>query len=94
MNKYVSIAVLWAACAVPAFAGCNKPSSPGAFPDGKTAAMEVMMAAKKEMDTFKKDMEQYITCERIAAKQNDAQAELERVAEAFNVQVRAFKAKG
>ena len=94
MKKYVSLAVIWAACAVPAYAGCNRPSAPGAFPDGKTAAMEEMMAAKKTVDAFKKDMESYMSCERISSKVSDAQAELEKVAEAFNVQVRAFKAKG
>lgn len=94
MKKYVSLAVLWAACAVPAFAGCNRPSAPASIPDGKTAAMEEMMAAKKSVDEFKKGMEEYMTCERIASKVNDAQAELEKVAETFNQQVRAFKAKG
>ena len=94
MKKYVSLAVIWAACAAPAFAGCNKPNAQTAFPDGKTAAMEEMMTAKKSVDAFKKDMETYMTCERISSKVNDAQAELEKVAEAFNVQVRAFKAKG
>ena len=94
MKKYVSIAVLWAACAVPVFAGCTKPTAPASLPDGKTAAMEEMMAAKKAVDAFKKGMEEYMTCERIASKVNDAQAELEKVADRFNQQVRAFKAKG
>jgi len=94
MKKYVSLAVLWAACAAPAFAGCIKPSAPTSLPDGKTAAMDEMMAAKKAVDAFKKGMEEYMTCERIAAKVNDAQAELEKVADRFNQQVRAFKAKG
>jgi len=94
MKKYVSLAVLWAACAVPAFAGCNRPSAPASIPDGKTAAMEEMMAAKKSVDAFKKGMEEYMSCERIVSKVNDAQAELEKVADNFNQQVRAFKAKG
>ena len=94
MKTCVSLAVLWAACAVPAFAGCNKSSAPTSLPDGKTAAMEEMMAAKKTVDAFKKGMEEYMTCERIASKVNDAQAELEKVADRFNQQVRAFKAKG
>jgi len=94
MKKYVSLAVLWAACAVPAFAGCNRPRAPASIPDGKTAAMEEMMAAKKSVDAFKKGMEEYMSCERIVSKVNDAQAELEKVADNFNQQVRAFKAKG
>ena len=94
MKKCVSLVVLWAACAVPAFAGCNKPMPRLRSPDGKTAAKEEMLAAKKSVDAFKKGMEEYLTCERIAAKADDAHAELENVADRFNQQVRAFKAKG
>jgi hypothetical protein len=93
MKKSVSLVVLWAACAVPAFA-CEKPSSPAAIPDGKSASMEQMMAAKKSVDEFKRGMEEYMTCERISSKVDSAQAELERVANRFNEQIRAFKAKG
>jgi hypothetical protein len=94
MKKCVSVAVLWAAFAVPAFAGCDKPSAPAAIPDGKSAAMDDMMAAKKAVDTFKKDMEEYLSCEKNTSKAESAQAELERVANRFNSEVRAFKAKG
>jgi hypothetical protein len=94
MKKCVSVAVLWAAFAVPAFAGCDKPSAPSAIPDGKSAAMDDMMAAKKAVDSFKKDMEEYLSCEKNSSKAESAQAELERVANRFNAEVRAFKAKG
>jgi hypothetical protein len=94
MKKCVSVAVLWAAFAVPAFAGCDKPSAPSAIPDGKSAAMDDMMAAKKAVDSFKKDMEEYLSCEKNTSKAESAQAELERVANRFNAEVRAFKAKG
>jgi len=93
MKKSLSVAVLWAACVIPAFA-CERPAAPASIPDGKTAAMEDMMAAKKTVDAFKKSMEEYLACERSAAKQTDAHAELEKVANRFNEQVRAFKAKG
>jgi hypothetical protein len=94
MKKSVSLVVLWAACAVPAFA-CDKPSSPAAsIPDGKTASKEEMMAAKKAVDEYKRSMEEYMTCERIISKVDSAHAELERVANRFNEQIRAFKAKG
>ncbi|HXR53352.1 MAG TPA: hypothetical protein VN755_02500 [Steroidobacteraceae bacterium] len=92
MKKYASIAVLWAALAVPAFA-CDKPSAPASIPNGKTAGMEDMMAAKKAVDAFKKDMEEYLSCEKSNTKLDTAQAELERVATRFNAEVRAFKAK-
>lgn len=93
MKKSVSIAVLWAAFAVPAFA-CDKPSAPASLPDGKSAAMDDMMAAKKAVDSYKKDMEEYLSCEKNSGKAESAQAELEKVAARFNNEVRAFKTKG
>jgi len=93
MKKIVSIAVLMAAFAAPTFA-CDKPPAPGSIPDGKTAAMDEMMAAKKAVDAFKTSMEEYLQCEKSSAKQDAAQKELVRIADEFNQQVRAFKAKG
>jgi hypothetical protein len=94
MKKMLSAAMLWTALAVPAFAGCDKPSAPASIPDGKTAAMDDMMAAKKAVDAFKKDMEEYLSCEKSTSKVESAQAELEKVAMRFNTEVRAFKTKG
>ena len=39
-------------------------------------------------------MEEYLACEKSGAKIDAAQKELVKVADRFNVQVRAFKAKG
>ena len=94
MKKSVSLAVLLMVSAGSAFAGCDRPSAPAGIPDGNTAAMEDMMAAKKAVDAFKKGMEEYMTCERMASKIESAQKELLKVADHFNAQVRAFKAKG
>jgi hypothetical protein len=93
MKKSLSVAVLWAACVIPAFA-CEKPAAPASLPDGKTAAMEEMMAAKKTVDAYKKSVEEYLACERSQSSKVAAHAELESVANKFNEQVRAFKAKG
>ena len=93
MKKTVAIAILLAAFAAPALA-CERPSAPGSLPDGKTAAMEDMMAAKKAVDAFKKGMEEYLSCEKSTAKAQTAHKELEKVADRFNAEVRAFKAKG
>ena len=92
MKSFVAMAVLWAAFAVPALA-CDRPSAPDSIPDGTTAAMDEMMAAKKAVDAFKRSMEEYLACEKSAAKIEAAQAELVKVADRFNLQVRAFKAK-
>jgi hypothetical protein len=94
MMRLVSIAVLWVAFAMPAFADCTRPSAPTVIPDGKTAAMEEMMAAKKVIDAYKRSMEEYLDCEKSGLKLDSAQAELVKVADRFNLQVRAFKAKG
>ena len=93
MKKVISIALLITVFAAPSFA-CDKPTAPGAMPDGKTAAKEEMMAAKKTVDAFKSDMEEYMACEKNSSKLDRAQDELEKVANRFNEQVRAFKAKG
>jgi hypothetical protein len=93
MKKTLSAAILWTALAVPAFAGCDKPSAPTSLPDGKSAAMDDMMAAKKAVDAFRKGVEEYLSCEKSSTKSNSAQAELQRVAARFNAEVRAFKAK-
>ena len=92
MKKPVSLVVVLAACAVPAF-GCDKPSAPTAFPDGKTASKDEMLAAKKEVDGFKRSMEEYLSCERNTNKAESAHSELQRVADRFNEQIRVFKAK-
>ena len=92
-KKVVSIAVLWAACAVPAFA-CDKPAAPASIPDGKTASKEEMLAAKKAVDAFKSAMDEYLSCERSTVRIETAQEELVKVADRFNAQIRAFKAKG
>jgi hypothetical protein len=39
-------------------------------------------------------MEEYMSCEKNSSKVNAAQEELVKVADRFNAQVRAFKAKG
>jgi hypothetical protein len=93
MKSVLLIAVLWAAAVVPAL-GCDRPSAPTSIPDGASASKEDMLAAKKAVDAFKSGMEEYLACEKSSAKIESAQNELVKVADRFNVQVRAFKAKG
>jgi hypothetical protein len=93
MKSLVSMTVLWAALAVPAFA-CERPSAPTSIPDGASASKEEMLAAKKAVDAFKSGMEEYLACEKSGAKKDGATAELVKVADRFNAQVKAFKAKG
>jgi hypothetical protein len=93
MKSLVSMTVLWATLAVPAFA-CDRPSAPTSIPDGASASKEEMLAAKKTVDAFKSGMEEYLACEKSGAKKDGATAELLKVADRFNAQVKAFKAKG
>ena len=92
MKTIVAFTVL-AAAAVPAL-GCERPTAPSSIPDGKTASKEEMLAAKKEVDAFKSGMEAYMTCEKSSAKKDAGAMELVKVADRFNAQVKAFKAKG
>lgn len=93
MKKPLLAAALWAALAAPCWAGCDKPRAPASLPDGKTAAMDDMLAAKKAVDAFKKGMEDYFSCEKSTGAVISAQAELAKVAARFNAEVREFKTK-
>jgi hypothetical protein len=61
---------------------------------GNTASKEEMLAAKKTIDSFKSQMEEYMLCEKSGAKKDGAAAEMIKIADRFNAQVKAFKAKG
>ena len=102
-----------------AFAACDYPHAPGQFPDGTSAALEEMLAARNQVQQYTAGMDAYIKCideegptapagkqltdaqkkeqdarERVRLeKHNAAVADEEAVAERFNVQLRAFKAR-
>jgi hypothetical protein len=92
MKKCVLLTALLAAVAIPAM-GCDRPAAPSAIPDGKTASKEEMLVAKKQVDAFKSGMEEYFACEKSTAKKDAAGAELVKIADRFNAQVKAFKSK-
>lgn len=71
---------------------CSYPAAPGAIPDGKSVSKDVMLAKKKEIDKYKREVEEFLACETNPLKLQSAQAELDRVANRFNAEVRAFKA--
>jgi hypothetical protein len=98
MNRNAAIpliaAVLCMAGAAPAM-GCERPSAPiSSIPDGKTAGKDEMLAAKKAIDAFKSSVEEYLACEKSGAKKDAAAAELVKLADKFNAEVKEFKAKG
>ncbi|MGB8328136.1 MAG: hypothetical protein WCE48_11215 [Steroidobacteraceae bacterium] len=45
-----------------ASASCPYPKTPQAIPDGNTAKLEEMLAAKKAVEGYNKDVEGYLTC--------------------------------
>ena len=93
MMRFVSVAILCAMGSTPVIA-CERPSAPSSIPDGATASKEDMRAAKRAVDAFKSGMEEYLACEKSSARKDAGAAELLKVADRFNAQVKAFKAKG
>ena len=93
MMRFVSVAILCAMGSTPLLA-CEKPKAPSSIPDGATASKEDMLAAKKAVDAFRSGLEEYLACEKNFANLDAAQNELSKVADRFNLQIRAFKAKG
>ncbi len=92
MVRFVSAAILCAVVGSPVLA-CERPDAPASIPDGATASKEDMLAAKKAVDAFKSGMEDYLACEKSGARKDAGAAELIKVADRFNAQVKAFKAK-
>jgi hypothetical protein len=91
MKLKFAIVAAAALCGPPAFA-CTAPNAPSAIPDGKSVSKDVMLAKKKEIDKYKRDVELYLACESNPMRLQNVQAELDRVANRFNAEVRAFKA--
>jgi hypothetical protein len=91
MKLKLAVFVLLAVTGAPVLA-CSYPAAPGAIPDGKNVSKEAMLAKKKEIDKYKRDVEEFLACETNPLKLQSAQAELDRVANRFNAEVRAFKA--
>lgn len=91
MKKLLPIAAFSLVMTSTAWAGCTMPVAPASIPDGKSASKDAMMATKKDVDRYKKEMEAYLTCEVNDTRAQMAQTELQRVANRFNSEVRAFK---
>lgn len=92
MKRMLTIAVLSAVVSSPTWAGCSAPTAVAGIPDGKTASKDVMLAKKKEVDQYRKDVEAFLSCEGNSLRAENAQADLEKVAAKFNAEIRAFKA--
>lgn len=91
MKLRIAIVALSTVLGGPALA-CTAPAVPASIPDGKTTSKDVMLAKKKEIDKYKREVELYLACEGNPLRVQNAQADLDRVANRFNAEVRAFKA--
>jgi hypothetical protein len=91
MRLFVALSLVAAMASSTAFS-CSPPSAPTTFPDGKSAAMDKMVDAKKAVDQYRQDVQTYTACEKDASRADAVHAELERVASRFNSEVRAYKA--
>ncbi|MGH8264195.1 MAG: hypothetical protein ACRET4_12005 [Steroidobacteraceae bacterium] len=90
-----AVAVIALALALPAAAAdCDYPRAPATMPDGGTANLDEMKAAKKEYDKYNSDMSVYLEClhaERDAATpkvedsmSNDRKKETQKAADEVN----------
>ncbi|MGH8219841.1 MAG: hypothetical protein ACREUT_14950 [Steroidobacteraceae bacterium] len=105
----VKICAAFAAAAIvtslPSFADCTLPPPPSKIPNGSTASEQEMLAAMNTLKEYNGDVSVYLKCldyevkqNRMASslrdvKNNSAVTELQSIADKFNQQVRAFKAK-
>ena len=118
MKVLLPLSVLAALATAPAFADCTAPPNEVKIPDGATATMDQMLAAKHAIQENNTAVEAYTQClkaeqdakiaaggtdmkdeERVkisteyANRQNAEVEKLQKLADKFNVEVRAFKAK-
>ncbi len=89
----------------PAFADCTLPPPPSKVPNGSTASEQEMLSAMNTLKEYNGDVDVYLKCldyevkqNRMSAsvrdvKNNSAVSQLQVIADKFNQQVRAFKAK-
>ncbi|MFA5494442.1 MAG: hypothetical protein WC247_06665 [Porticoccaceae bacterium] len=76
-------------------AACDRPAFTSAIPDGRSASEEQMASAQQEISAFVKASEAYIQCiegtSNAAKMRNDAIDDMEKVAAAFNRQLRTYR---
>jgi len=75
-----------------AYAACSKPADPE-IPSGDSASGADMLKAKKAVETYVADVEKYLSCGIASGEQDRAQKKMKDVANAFNEQLKIYKAK-
>ncbi len=91
VHTVLAVVVLGAFAAQGAMAAsCSAPEAPAAMPDGKTAQMDAMLAAKRSVDAYVQKVVDYMKCEGDARKLQEAKARRTEILKWFNAEVRAF----
>jgi hypothetical protein len=62
MKTLLSLAVIAALGAGPAFAACNYPKAPDSIPDGSTSTLEQMLAGQRSVKAFDAAITEYQNC--------------------------------
>ena len=92
LRMILAATVVGAFAAQGAMAACKAPEAPAAMPDGKTAQMDAMLAAKRSVDAYVEKVADYMKCEGDARKLQEAKARQTEILNWFNTEVRAFNA--
>jgi hypothetical protein len=96
MKMLLSLAVVAALGAAPAFAACTYPKSPDSIPDGSVSTLEQMLAGQRSVKGFDAAITEEQKKERasiLTQKMNAAVDEAQGLADRLNAQIRVFKEK-
>ena len=91
IRTVLAVTVFGVFAAQGALASCKAPESPSAIPDGRTARMEAMLEARRNVETYVRKVSDYTKCEGDALKLQDAKARQTEILNRFNAAVREFK---
>lgn len=94
MKKILMALAIGTTClASGAVMACDKPAQPE-IPDAATVVTAQMVKANNEMKAYVKGVEDYVKCAKLSRSEEKKEMdELKKVADDFNVVVRAFKAR-
>jgi hypothetical protein len=96
VKALVILSLLAGLVSVPVFADCSAPPVPS-VPNGATASRDDMLAAQRAIKAYDVATQDYLDCMikngGSTAKQAKAMSVLRDVADRFNAELRAFKAK-
>lgn len=75
-----------------AWSACAAPLTPTSLPDGRTADMQVMLEARRDVEQYLVHVADYFDCENNAVKLQEVKQRQKLLMTRFNAEVRAFNA--